>query len=65
MNTRPKPQKHFFISSDQIDIITCPRCKGEQDDPCSQEYFREFSCTLCKGGGKIWMVKPEYILGRE
>jgi len=51
------------IPKDQLQLIICPRCKGVKDDPCSQEYFREFSCTLCKGSGQIVMVKPEYYLG--
>lgn len=51
------------IPKDKLKLITCPRCKGEGDDPCSEEYFREFSCTLCMGAGKIIMINTEYYLG--
>ena len=40
--------------------ITCPRCNGEQNDPASEPYFREFLCTLCKGVGKIVRVDTEF-----
>ena len=57
-------KKTLTIPKSQLISLKCPRCKGEQEDPASQPYFREFHCTLCKGGGSIWMINPEFYLGK-
>ena len=54
-------KKILRIPQEYLADIQCPRCKGEQEDPCSDP-MREFNCILCKGGGKIWMIKPEFYL---
>jgi DnaJ-class molecular chaperone len=51
------------IPKDELKFITCPRCNGTKQDPCSKEIYRELSCTLCKGVGKIIMANTEYYLG--
>jgi len=52
----------IVIPKNQLELITCPRCKGDGDDPESQPYFREFNCKMCKGARQIIMIKPEYYL---